>query len=144
MEKTTAKEILNINLKDLVKDTRSLTRLVNIVLGRKDKYSSKDLIFSYKNCKNNGKYISIHPKSKVHDKNDWTVYLGECDFSGITVKHLVGNNYNMIYSSYTTGKFIKSKKWVNQNKIDYKLRQIEKEIERLDADTRLLKTFCPY
>jgi hypothetical protein len=155
--------ILNISLEEICKDTRSLTRIANLVLDKQNlsftritnkplipkirKFNSNDLCFNYiveneNKFTSNHTYIMITHKKRNHLVENWKIYIFQDDFYGIKIKLLEYVNYTWIKNQDLIGNFIKSKKWINQEVIDYEIREINRQIESLNSKKRILETFC--
>ena len=137
--------ILNVSLEDISKDTRSLTRIANIVL--KSKFTSNDLVFNFiieteNKSISNDTFITITHKKRNHFNFNWKIYLQENDFCGLVLKHLSYVNYTFVNNKDLVGKFIKSKKWINQEHVDYKLREVNRQLKTINSRKRLLETYC--
>ena len=136
--------ILNTSLEEILKDTRSLCRIVNIVLERnKNRFTSKDLVFTQvkKEFEN---YIEITHKNRNHFNYNWKIYLQESDFSGLSVKHLTYFNYTWVSNQEKLSDFIRSKKWVNADKIDDRIRAENRIIKSAEERRSILNSFCPH
>ena len=149
---------LNISLEEICKDTRSLTRIANLVLDKQNlsftritnellkpkarKFNSKDLCFNYIVESENDTYIEITHKKKSYFVENWKIYIEKDDFSGLRIKLLEGVNYTYIKNSDLIGKFIKYKKWINNDYLSCEVRKINNQIDILNSKNRLLQTFC--
>lgn len=155
--------ILNVSLEEICKDTRSLTRIANLVLDKQNlsftritnkplipkarKFNSNDLYFNYvveveNKYTSKDTYIMITHKKRNHFIENWKIYIFQDDFFGIKIKLLENVNYTWVKNSDSIGKLIKSKKWINQEIIGYEIREINRQIESLNSKKRTLETFC--
>ena len=156
-------KILKVSLEDICKDTRSLTRIVNLALGKANlsftritneplipqakKIKSNDLCFDYvvevKNeFTSNDTYIIIRHKKRNHLVENWSIYILQDDFFGLKIQLLESVNYTWINNSDLIGKFIKSKKWLNEDYLFYEIKKIQNQIDSLNSKKRILETHC--
>jgi len=153
------KPLLNVTIKEILKDTRSLCQIANIVLDRQNlsftkitnqelkpkirKFNSKDLVFNHvkKEFEN---YIEITHKKRNHFNYNWKIYLEENDFCGLSIKHLTNVNYTWVSNQQRLSNFIRSKKWVNADKIDDRIRAENRIIESAERRRKILNSFCPH
>ncbi|MDP1814439.1 MAG: hypothetical protein Q8K92_08320 [Leadbetterella sp.] len=142
------KSILNIPLEIIANDTRSLTRITNMVLEKKIKrFASKELVFRYvveteNKFTVNDTFIEITHKKRGYRKHDWKVYLFQDEFCGILIKYLSYTNYVWIRDKDVVGEFISSKGWVNKGEVKFRMKQLENQIGALEYKKRLLETYC--
>lgn len=155
--------ILNTPLKEISKDKRSLTRIANLALNKKNlafsritnkplipkarKFNSNDLCFNYvveneNKFTSNETYITITHNKRNHFVENWKIYIFQDDFFGIKIMLLENVNYNWVNNSDLIGKFIKSKKWVNSEIIDHEIRKLQNQIDSLNSTKLIFETFC--
>jgi hypothetical protein len=155
--------ILNISLEEISKDMRSLTRIANLALDKQNlaftritnkplnpivrKFNSNDLYFNYlveteNKFTSNDTYITITHKKRNHFIENWKIYIFLDDLFGIKIKLLSNVNYTLVNNSDLIGKFIKSKKWVNSEIIDYEIRKLQNQIDSLNSIKGTFESFC--
>lgn len=154
---------LNTSLEEIYKDISSLTRIANLALDKQNlaftrftnkplnpkvrKFNSNDLCFNYvveteNKFTSNDTYITISHKKRNHFIENWKIYIFLDDLFGIKIKLLSDVNYTWVNNSDLIGKFIKSKKWLNQEIIDYEIRKLQNQINSLNLTKRTFETFC--
>jgi len=131
--------VLNIPLSDIVKDKRSLTRIVNIIL--ETKFGSKDLNFELTE-KQYESYISVFHKKRNHFNFNWKIEFNKNNLCGLKIQHLVNVNYTFVNNKSKVGDFINSKNWINKDQIDYEIREVNRQLESLNSRKHLLETYC--
>ena len=133
-------KILLTPLNEIIKEKRSLTKIVNII--KSNCFKPNDLNFDYKTSESCD-YIEISPK-KTGNLWNWKVYLNENKEIGLLVEYLEYVNYQNIdkQASIEIGKFIYSKKWVDNNAISFKKTEINIELQRIQRKKDKIDTFC--
>ena len=151
--------ILNVSLENICKDTRSLTRIANLVLDKRNlsfsritnkplipkarKFTANDLLFNYvveteNTFTANDTYVIITHKKRNHFIENWKIYIFQDDFFGIRIMLLENVNYTFIKNLDLIGKFIKSKKWINEDYLFYEIRKIQNKIDSLNSTKLIL------